>query len=182
MRGDAFGNAQRARAVRVPAQLAKLGQPVDRGEWVMTPQTVNAVNLPVLNAMNFPAAILQPPYFDPARPVVHGLRRDRRRSSATRSATASTTRAPSSTTTGRMHNWWTAADLEQFQAAAAQLVKQYDAYEPLPGLNVNGKLTLSENIADVAGLAAAYDALPAVARRQAGAGGRRASPATSSSS
>ena len=69
VRGDALGNDERAELFEYRRNLAKLGKPVDRGEWVMTPQTVNAVNLPVMNAMNFPAAILQPPYFDPARPV-----------------------------------------------------------------------------------------------------------------
>ena len=68
--GDALGNAMRAELFETHRNLAKLGKPVDRSEWVMTPQTVNAVNLPVMNAMNFPAAILQPPYFDPKRPAV----------------------------------------------------------------------------------------------------------------
>ena len=79
VRGDAFGNAERAELFEYRRNLAKLGQPVDRGEWVMTPQTVNAVNLPVMNAMNFPAAILQPPFFDPDAAGGDGLRRDRRR-------------------------------------------------------------------------------------------------------
>ena len=70
VKGDALGNAQRASLFHYRRNLAKLGQPVDRGEWVMDPQTVNAVNLPAMNALNFPAAMLQPPYFDPARPVV----------------------------------------------------------------------------------------------------------------
>jgi len=70
IRGDALGNAERAELFEYHRNLAKLGRPVDRSEWVMTPQTVNAVNLPVMNAINFPAAILQPPYFDPNRPAV----------------------------------------------------------------------------------------------------------------
>ena len=77
--GDAYGNAERAALFQYRKSLAKLDEPVDRGEWVMTPQTVNAVNLPAMNAMNFPAAILQPPYFDPERAGVHGLRRHRGR-------------------------------------------------------------------------------------------------------
>ena len=101
------------------ATSTKLGQPVDRGEWVMNPQLVNAVNLPAMNALNFPAAILQPPYFDPQRARGHGLRRDRRRRSATRSATASTTRARCSTPTGRLQNWWTKEDFAHFKASAA---------------------------------------------------------------
>ena len=77
-RGDAFGNAERAELFEFQRNLAKLGRPVDRSEWAMTPQEVNAVNLPAMNALNFPAAILQPPYFDPQRDPVHRLRRDRR--------------------------------------------------------------------------------------------------------
>ena len=78
VRGDAFGNAQRAELFEYQRNLAKLGRPVDRAEWVMKPQLVNAVNLPAMNALNFPAAILQPPYFDPQRDAVTGLRRHRR--------------------------------------------------------------------------------------------------------
>ena len=70
VRGDALGNAERAELFEYHRNLAKLGQPVDRSEWVMTPQTVNAVNLPAMNALNFPAATLQPPYFDPSRALV----------------------------------------------------------------------------------------------------------------
>ena len=123
----------------------------------MTPQTVNAVNLPVMNAMNFPAAMLQPPYFDPSRPVAmdygaigavigHEISHSFDDSGALFDAD------------GRLRNWWTDEDQAHFDASSAQLVKQYDAYRPFPDLAVNGKLTLGENIADVAGLAAAYDA------------------------
>jgi len=157
VRGDAFGNFQRAELFQYHLNLKKLGQPVDRGEWVMTPQTVNAVNLPVMNAMNFPAAILQPPFFDAERPLAmdygaigavigHEISHSFDDQGAQFDAT------------GRLQNWWTEADKAHFEAAAAKLVKQYDAYKPLSDLNVNGKLTLSENIADVAGLAVAYDA------------------------
>jgi putative endopeptidase len=136
--------------------LGKLAKPVDKGEWWMTPQTVNAVNLPLQNALNFPAAILLPPFFDmDADPVQnygsigavigHEI-------SHSFDDTGSQFDAQ-----GRLLNWWTPADLEHFQAASAKLAAQYDAYEPLPGVHVNGKLTLGENIADVAGLAAAYD-------------------------
>lgn len=155
--GDAFGNAERAQRFETQRNLAKLGQPIDRTEWVMNPQLVNAVNLPVMNALNFPAAILQPPYFDPKRPVVmdygaigavigHEISHSFDDSGSLFDAT------------GKLNNWWTPEDLKHFQASADQLVKQFDAYEPLPGLPINGKLTLGENIADVAGLAAAYDA------------------------
>ena len=157
VRGDLFGNDQRAEQFELRRNLRKLGQPVDRKEWVMTPQTVNAVNLPVMNAMNFPAAMLQPPYFDPSRPVAmdygaigavigHEISHSFDDSGALFDAA------------GRFRNWWTDEDKAHFDASSAQLVKQYDAYRPFPDLAVNGKLTLGENIADVAGLAAAYDA------------------------
>jgi predicted metalloendopeptidase len=157
VRGDAFGNDQRAERFELQRNLRKLGQPVDRKEWVMTPQTVNAVNLPVMNAMNFPAAMLQPPYFDPARPLAmdygaigaiigHEVSHSFDDSGALFDAA------------GRFRNWWTDEDKAHFDASSAQLVRQYDAYRPFPDLAVNGKLTLGENIADVAGLAAAYDA------------------------
>jgi predicted metalloendopeptidase len=155
--GDAFGNAERAELFEYHRNLDKLGRPVDRGEWVMNPQLVNAVNLPAMNALNFPAAILQPPYFDPARPIVmdygaagsvigHEISHSFDDTGALFDAT------------GKLANWWTPEDFAHFKAAATQLVKQYDAYRPFPDLAVNGTLTLGENIADVAGLAAAYDA------------------------
>lgn len=155
--GDAYGNAERAERFAYARSLRKLGRPIDRAEWVMTPQTVNAVNLPVMNALNFPAAILQRPYFDPKRPMVmdygsigavigHEISHSFDDSGSLFDAT------------GKLSNWWTPEDLKHFQASANQLVNQYGAYEPLPGLQINGKQTLGENIADVAGLAAAYDA------------------------
>ena len=157
VRGDAFGNAERAELFELHCRLAKLGGPVDRTEWVMSPQTVNAVNLPVMNALNFPAAILQPPYFDPARP----LAMDYGAIGATIGHEVSHSfddQGSQFDATGRLSNWWTDADRRHFDEAAGRLVKQYDAYRPFPDLQVNGTLTLSENIADVAGLAAAYDA------------------------
>lgn len=155
--GDAYGNAERAALFHLRQSLAKLGRPVDRSEWVMTPQTVNAVNLPAMNAMNFPAAILQPPYFDPKRPAVmdygaigavmgHEVSHSFDNQGALFDAK------------GRLNNWWTPEDFEHFEASAKQLVAQYDAYRPLPDLALNGQQTLAENIADIAGLAAAYDA------------------------
>ena len=157
VRGDAAGNAARAEMFEYHRNLAKLGSPVDRSEWVMNPQTVNAVNLPVMNAINFPAAILQPPYFDPERPAVmdygaigaiigHEISHSFDDQGSLFDAS------------GRLRNWWTSADRAHFEASAAQLAAQFDAYHPFPDLAVNGKLTLSENVADVAGLAAAYDA------------------------
>lgn len=156
-RGDALGNAERAERYEYQRNLAKLGAPIDRAEWVMTPQTVNAVNLPVMNALNFPAAILQPPDFDPEQPVVmdygatgavigHEISHSFDDEGALFDAS------------GRLNNWWTKEDFAHFKASSARLVEQYNAYRPLPDLAVNGKQTLSENIADVAGLAVAYDA------------------------
>jgi predicted metalloendopeptidase len=155
--GDAFGNAVRAERFEYTRNLRKLGQPIDRTEWVMTPQTVNAVNLPVMNALNFPAAILQPPFFDPKRSAVM----DYGAIGATIGHEISHSFDDSGSlfdATGKLNNWWTDEDMKHFQASADQLVKQFDAYQPLPGLHINGRQTLGENIADVAGLAAAYDA------------------------
>jgi len=157
VRGDALGNAQRAELFEYHRNLAKLGHPVDHSEWVMTPQTVNAVNLPVMNALNFPAAILQPPYFDPRRPMVmdygaigaiigHEI------------SHSFDNQGAQFDSTGRLLNWWTKEDFAHFQAAATQLAAQYDRYHPFPDVHVNGTQTLSENIADVAGLSDAYDA------------------------
>ena len=156
-RADAFGNADRAERFEYERNLRKLGQPVDRSEWVMTPQTVNAVNLPVMNALNFPAAILQPPYFDPTRPAAM----DYGAIGAVIGHEVSHSFDDSGALfdeTGRFRNWWTDEDRKHFEAASARLARQYDAYKPFPDLAVNGKLTLGENIADVAGLAASYDA------------------------
>jgi putative endopeptidase len=155
--GDAFGNLERAEMFEYHRNLRKLGQGVDRAEWVMTPQTVNAVNLPAMNALNFPAAILQPPFFDPDRPIAM----DYGAIGATIGHEISHSfddQGAQFDATGRLGNWWTPEDLAHFQASGAKLVQQYDAYRPFPDLAVNGKQTLSENIADVAGLAAAYDA------------------------
>ncbi|HEX3274147.1 MAG TPA: M13 family metallopeptidase [Gemmatimonadales bacterium] len=155
--GDAYGNSERAQLFQLRRSLARLSRPVDRSEWVMTPQTVNAVNLPAMNAMNFPAAILQPPYFDPHRPAAmdygamgaiigHEVSHSFDNSGALFDAR------------GRLHNWWTPADFKHFEASSAQLAAQYDGYRPFADLAVNGKQTLGENIADVAGLTASYDA------------------------
>jgi predicted metalloendopeptidase len=155
--GDALGNLQRAELFEYRHNLAKLTVPVDRGEWVMAPQTVNAVNLPAMNALNFPAAYLQPPLFDPAAPAA-----------ANYGAIGATIGHEISHSfddqgalfdaSGRLENWWTPEDFAHFQASAAQLVRQFDAYRPFGDLAVSGAQTLSENIADVAGLAVAFSA------------------------
>jgi putative endopeptidase len=157
VRGDAFGNAQRARLFEYRRNLAKLGHPVDRGEWVMNPQLVNAVNLPAMNALNFPAAILQPPYFDPQRDPVY----DYGAIGATIGHEISHSfddQGALFDATGRLKNWWTREDFAHFEAAGERLAAQFDAYHPFPDVHVNGKQTLSENIADVAGLSVAFDA------------------------
>ena len=153
---DPLGNARRAELFDFQYERGKLGKAVDKTEWCMTPQTVNAVNLPLQNGMNFPAAILNPPFYDakgdPIRNygavgtvIGHEISHSFDDQGAQFDAE------------GRLANWWTAEDLAHFNEAGARLAKQYDAYEPLPGLHVNGKLTLSENIADVAGVSASYD-------------------------
>ena len=155
--GDAFGNAVRADLWQLRQSLAKLDKPVDRSEWVMTPHLVNAVNLPAMNAMNFPAAILQPPYFDPHRPAVldYGAIGAIIGHEVSHSFDDSGALFDSK---GRLRNWWTPEDFKHFEASGAQLAAQYDKYRPFPDLAVNGKLTLGENIADLAGLTAAYEA------------------------
>ncbi|HLZ77604.1 M13 family metallopeptidase [Phenylobacterium sp.] len=155
--GDALGNAQRAEMFEYRRNLAKFGHPVDRGEWAMTPQLVNAVNLPVRNALNFPAAILQAPYFDVRNPIAMNL-----------GATGATIGHEIShsfddqgamfNADGQLKNWWTPADLAHFQASGKALAKQFDQYHAFPDLPLKGEQELSENIADIAGLNAAYDA------------------------
>jgi putative endopeptidase len=152
---DPVGNYLRAEAHEYRHQKAKLGAPVDRNEWWMTPQTVNAVNLPLQNALNFPAAILEAPFFDPkADPAAnygsigavigHEISHSFDNTGAEFDAS------------GKLANWWTPADQAHFKAATEKLVAQYNAYEALPGLHVNGQQTLGENIADVSGLTVAY--------------------------
>jgi len=153
---DIFGNVWRGRLFDYQQDLARLGKPIDRKWWSMTPQTVNAVNLPLQNALNFPAAILQPPFFDPKAPdavnygsigavIGHEI------------SHTFDTEGSAFDSKGRVRNWWTPADLKHFEEATARLAAQYDTYKPFPDLSLNGKQTLAENIADVAGLAAAYD-------------------------
>jgi putative endopeptidase len=153
---DAFGNSWRASLWYDHMQIARIGKPVDRHEWSMTPQTVNAVNLPLQNALNFPAAILQPPFFDPQAPaaVNYGAI-----GSVIGHEISHTFDAEGSAfdSKGRVRNWWTPEDHAHFEQQAEKLEKQYDAYEPFPGVHVNGKQTIDENIADLGGIAAAYD-------------------------
>src|SRR6478672_7989019 len=154
---DAYGNAERVERYRFRQSLAKLHQPVDKGEWVMTPQMVNAVNLPAMNVLNFPAAILQPPFFEATRAdamnyggigavIGHEVSHSFDNLGAAFDSK------------GRMRNWWTAADFAHFQASTQALARQYDAYHPLPDVAINGQQTLSEDIADLAGVTAAWDA------------------------
>ena len=156
-RDDALGNAQRASLFEYQRNLAKLGKPVDHDEWFLLPQEVNALNVPLENRLIFPAAILQPPFFDDAADdavnygaiggvIGHEISHSFDNSGALFDAS------------GKLRNWWTPQDLKNFQAAGAALAAQYDTYFPFPDLHVNGELTLGENIADVAGLATAYDA------------------------
>jgi predicted metalloendopeptidase len=156
VKGDAFGNAQRAALFDSQTKLARLGKPVDRGEWVMNPQLVNAVNLPILNALNFPAAELQPPHFDPKAPAAvnygsigaiigHEISHSFDNNGAEFDSK------------GRMRDWWTKADFAHFNASGKALAAQFDTYCPFKDTCVKGEQTLGENIADVAGLAAALD-------------------------
>lgn len=155
--GDLFGNVWRAQEWQYRHDIDRLGKPVDRHEWWMEPQTVNAVNLPLQIALNFPAAILQPPFFDPKAPAAdnygaigtiigHEI-------SHTFDAEGSAFDAA-----GRLRNWWTPTDHQHFEREAKALELQYDSYEALPGLHVNGEQTIDENIADLGGVAAAFEA------------------------
>lgn len=154
---DALGNFERAERFEYESEVGKLGKPVDRHGWAMVPQIVNAVNLPVRNALNFPAGILSPPYFDPHASsaanygaigaiIGHEISHSFDDQGAKFDAH------------GRFVNWWTPADLEHFEASGKALAAQFSAYKPFPDQAVDGNLTLSENIADLAGLAVAYDA------------------------
>jgi putative endopeptidase len=156
-RDDALTNAMRAEAYEYQRNVKKLHSPIDRQEWWLTPQTENAVNLPIQNALNFPAAILQPPYFDPAADTAHnyGAIGAIIGHEISHSFDDQGSQFDAS---GKLANWWQPADFQHFKQASAKLVAQYNAYHPLPNVAVNGQQTLSENIADVAGLAAAYDA------------------------
>lgn len=156
-RDDAFGNALRSNQFDYDYNINKLGKPIYRWEWGMTPMTINAYANFSMSEIVFPAAILQPPFFDPnADPALnyggigavigHEISHhfDDQGSKYDES--------------GKLADWWTPADVTAFKAATDKLAAQYDAYEPFPGLKVNGRLTLGENIGDLAGLTVAYDA------------------------
>jgi endothelin-converting enzyme/putative endopeptidase len=151
VRGDALGNAMRAHEFDTARDLAKIGKPVDKGEWQMTPPTVNAYYDPQMNNVNFPAGYLQPPFFsgkedDAANygdmgstighELTHGFDDEGRQFDKD----------------GNLKDWWTADDEKQFNERAECMVKQYDAIEAVPGVHLNGKLTEGENLADLGGL------------------------------
>ncbi len=155
--GDAYGNAQRASAFEYRRDVARLNEPVDKTEWGMTPQTVNAYYNSVNNEIVFPAAILQAPFFHPdADPAInyggiggvigheigHGFDDQGRKSDGD----------------GVLRDWWTAEDAKKFEVQKAKLGAQYSAFEPFPGVHVNGGLTMGENIGDMSGLGFALDA------------------------
>ena len=159
-KGDAFGNSLRAAQWLHDYNIGHLGKPIQRWEWGMTPMTVNAYANFGMVEIVFPAAILQPPFFDPkADPAVnyggigavigHELSHHFDDQGSKFDAK------------GRLIDWWTPADVAAFKQRTGALVRQYDAYEPLPGLHVKGALTLGENVADLAGLSVAHDAYKA---------------------
>ncbi|MCU0708928.1 MAG: M13 family metallopeptidase [Pirellula sp.] len=154
---DIVGNLMRLAEFEHQYALNKLGKPIDRTEWYMPPQTVNAYYNPLMNEIVFPAAILQPPFFnleaDDAvnygaigavigHEISHGFDDSGSRFDGK----------------GNLRNWWTENDRTEFEKRANRLVAQYDAYEPLPGMNLSGKFTLGENIGDLGGLSVAYTA------------------------
>ena len=154
---DPLANAVNASVFDWKLQLSRLGKPVDRTLWDMTPQTVNAYYDPTMNQVTFPAAILQPPFFDPAAdPAVnygetgatighemgHGFDDEGRQFDAQ----------------GRLRDWWTKESADRYTVHAQNLVKQFDGYEPIPGTHIKGQLTLGENLGDLGGLEAAFAA------------------------
>jgi putative endopeptidase len=155
-----FANVWNAALFEYHYSLNRIGQPTDRSEWCMEPQTVNAVNLPLDNGLNFPAAILQPPFFDPKAPAAHNYGAIGTIIGHEISHTFDSEGAAFDSQ-GRVRNWWTPEDLAHFETVTAALAAQYDTYEPFPGVHVKGKQVLGESIADVAGLAAAFDAFHA---------------------
>jgi putative endopeptidase len=156
-RGDLLGDVERASRFEQEYEIGKLGRPVDRQEWLMTPQTVNAYYNELKNEIVFPAAILQPPFFDLAaddaanygaigavigHEIGHGFDDQGRKYDGD----------------GQLHDWWQPADAAEFERRTKRLVEQFNAYTPLPGVHVNGELTLGENIGDLGGLSIAYQA------------------------
>jgi predicted metalloendopeptidase len=154
---DLVGNADRANRLESDYQIAKIGKPADREEWLMTPQTVNAYYNPVKNEIVFPAAILQKPFFDVmaddavnyggigaviGHEIGHGFDDQGRRYDGE----------------GRLRDWWRPADEAEFGKRAARLIDQFNQYSPVPGVTVNGALTVGENIGDLGGLSIAHRA------------------------
>jgi endothelin-converting enzyme/putative endopeptidase len=154
---DIFGNLWRGGLFDYHRLVARLGHPVDRREWSEEPQTVDADELPLQNALTFSAAYLEPPNFDPRAPAAVNYGAIGSVIGHEISHTFDT-EGSAFDSTGRMRNWWKPADLAHFNAAAARLAAQYDTYKPFPDLAVSGKQTLDENIADLGGISAAYDA------------------------
>jgi putative endopeptidase len=157
---DLFGNVWRSSLFEYNYQLSRIGTSVDRGEWTMEPQTVNAVNLPLHNALNFPAAILEPPFFDPQAPAASNYGGIGTVIGHEITHTFDSEGAAFDSK-GRVRNWWTPEDFKHFEAVTDALAAQYDTYKPFPDLAVKGRQTLGENIADLGGLAAAFDAFHA---------------------
>ena len=154
---DAFGDVWRGALFDYQYALSQLSAPVNRRQWCMEPQTVNAVNLPLQVALNFPAAILQPPFFDAQAPIAVNYGAIGAIIGHEVSHTFDT-EGSAIDARGELRNWWTAADFAHFNQSTQRLIAQYDAYRPFPDLAVNGKQTIGEDVADVAGLSAAYDA------------------------
>ena len=156
-RGDLFGNVMRSEQFDWNLQLERMKKPVDRTLWGMTPQTNNAYYDPTQNQITFPAGILQPPYFDPdadpaanygsigatiGHEIGHGFDDQGRKFDGS----------------GKLRDWWTPESAKQYDARAKELVAQYNAYEPIPGVHIKGELTLGENLGDLGGLEVAYAA------------------------
>jgi putative endopeptidase len=169
-RTEAFANEERASLFDYHTALAHLGKRADKHEWWMTPQTVNALNIPLQNALNFPAAIMNPPFFDAtADPVLnYGAIGTVIGHEISHSFDDQGSQFDAA---GRLANWWSPEDFAHFKESADRLAAQFSQYEPLPGLHVNGAQTLSENIADVAGISAAFDGYRAGGTQHAAAQG-----------
>lgn len=156
-RSSLIQNVLRCNEISYMRMIDKMGKPINKDEWFMSPQTVNAYYNPVQNEIVFPAAILQPPFYDPnaddalnyggiggviGHELTHGFDDQGNRYDAD----------------GNLNNWWTPSDSANFRSKADRVIAQFDAYEPLEGMNINGSLTVGENIADLGGLVIAYNA------------------------
>jgi len=168
VRGDALGDLNRANEFEQRRQIAKIGKPVDRSEWQMTPPTVNAYYEPTTNDINFPAGILQPPFYDNkmddginfgaigaviGHELTHGFDDEGRQFDGK----------------GNLRDWWTPTDAQQFETRASCLVDQYSSYTAVDDIKLNGKLTLGENTADNGGVRLAYMALMSQLAQRTGA-------------